>query len=198
MRKQCVSAILSMRAGAVYGLFVLFLAGCGQVITLTPTPTPEPTPTVAIVVLATLPPGLLAELDAHLHVDALPGRGQTAPPGFIVTGPPDPARFAQVERLCRTYHCTIIDVAETTGHPDFAQAPRLEPCPASQAALALLAHLQNGSRSRLFRSLLGRNPALLYAEMARTLAGAVCYRLRPGFLRPTVDLICDAVEQSSC
>ena len=56
MPKQCVSAILSMRAGAVYGLFVLFLAGCGQVITLTPTPTPEPTPTVAIVALATLPP----------------------------------------------------------------------------------------------------------------------------------------------
>lgn len=38
-------------------IFLLFfLAGCGQVITLTPTPTPEPTPTVAVAVLATLPP----------------------------------------------------------------------------------------------------------------------------------------------
>ena len=35
---------------------VLFLAACGQVITLTPTPTPQPTPTVEIVALATLPP----------------------------------------------------------------------------------------------------------------------------------------------
>lgn len=34
----------------------MFVAGCGQVITLTPTPTPEPTPTVAIAAVATLPP----------------------------------------------------------------------------------------------------------------------------------------------
>ncbi len=49
-------AKLTLFTGLLLGsLFGLFLAGCGQVITLTPTPLPQPTPTVGLTLAANAP-----------------------------------------------------------------------------------------------------------------------------------------------
>lgn len=101
--------------------------------------------------------------------------------------------FSPIERLCLAHGSTVLDVVESSAFADFTRPPRLQHLPRSQTALALLGHLQNGYRSRLFRTAHAGDPISFLAELVGLLRGVACYRLQPGGLQETVDLICAAV-----
>lgn len=114
-------------------------------------------------------------------------------PGFTCAGGLDIRQFEEVERFCRMHGVAVVDVLESVGPADFSQPPVLSAISSSQAALALMRHLQNGFRSRLLGDVLGGNPALLYALVARSLSGVACYRLRSGDLSTTANLLCRVI-----
>lgn len=140
-----------------------------------------------------LDPALLPSLEESAGLYGVQATTCLGLPAFAYASHLAALPFAEIERLCTAHGCTVLDVVESPAPADFSRPPRLQKLSTSQAALVALGHLQNGYRSRLFRTVYGGQPTALYTGLAQALRHVQCYRLRPGNLEETVELICATV-----
>jgi len=153
------------------------------------------TETKQIVVLCDrLDPSLLPTLQSTFGLRDLHATVCQGLPAFAyspLAGLPD---FSKIENLCFSRGSQVLDVVKSTPASTFGERPRCQPIPTSEATLHALGHLQNGYRSRLFRTVYAGKPAALYTGLASTLGRVQCHWLQPGHLEETVNLICAAID----
>lgn len=139
-----------------------------------------------VVLCDRLNPALLPILETVVGLRGAQATTCRGLPAFTYSSSFATLHFSPIERLCLAHGSTVLDVVESPAAANFDHPPRLQHLSRSQAALAVLGHLQNGYRSRLLRTLYAGNPAALFAGVAQALRHVTCYRLRPGKLEETV------------
>ncbi|MEZ4834535.1 MAG: hypothetical protein R2873_21515 [Caldilineaceae bacterium] len=100
------------------------------------------------------------------------------------------AIYYQIEPICRDHACRILDLSLGRGAAfTFSEKPTAAPLTPADAAVALFPYLLSGRRSRLWYGPWQGNPLALFRTLALRLSRMHCFRLQPGPLSATADLI---------
>ncbi len=139
-----------------------------------------------------VPPGFqtaLAELPDVVAVQRLELDG---PPTLAVDAVPGSRLVAPLDAICAGHDVSVLWAGRgNSRRPDFGGAPELAALPAAEALPVLLSHALSLSGRRF---LAGSRPsdafqALAHLQQALAASGAVLYRLTPGRLDATADVV---------
>lgn len=138
------------------------------------------------------PPGFVAALANLPVVMAVERLEMDGPPTLAVDAQPGARLVAPLDATCARHDVAVLWAGRGDAQrPNFSADPTLAPLPADQALPEILAHALSLSGRRF---LSGTRPsdafrALAHLQQALATSGAAMYRLTPGWLHATADLV---------